>query len=334
MTLSTFDLANHWPFLRSRLLFRDSPSKPNAQLRALDVLCRQLVSSGGDPVPMSRKRLRMFGMTPGQAGRTWAALQELEERKIVTKWGAPLGPRADHWVLLAEDFGRRWRRMPWESSGREVQMVVEHCSCVAKDPLAARFPGQRLRDPRGNGRFDLPRSAHLVFRGRFRDTDAHERAGDDGVSRENVNFPRGFSASLHLSSVGRRTTSSSLGTETDDEALRTLKEAVEAATGERLWGAPLEELRELAARCNGELDQLADELRNTRGIKAPPRLVAQAPAMLAQLQKDAYDRRQAQRAGLERQLANLRAFATEDDYDTLEQIREIEQALTTLGVDA
>lgn len=323
MTLSPFDVARHWPFFRSHLLLDRQP----AQDRALRALAHQQAISAGDPVAMSRARLRLVGLTAGEAGHAWAALAELERAGVVRRYRGS-GSRPDVWSFTG--MVHRWR-VPWRWGGREAEMVVAHCICRAEIPFAARFPGQSVTRCGEFATFRLPPEAHLDFRGEFGGTNGNGRAGKvfvEPLTRDSVIHRSHKSAPSHLSSRGRRPTSSSVNIDDDDPVLRTLKEAIETATGGQLWGEPLAELAVVATRCNGHADALAAELRATEGTKSPVMLARRAGELLCLVQERELGRQWATLEHQRRRLAFLSSIdRTELDDD---QVRELDDLLGTM----
>lgn len=324
MTISAFAVASHWPYVRSHLLLDRRP----AASRALELLAHQVADNGGDPVPMSRRRLHVLGLTPGEAGNAWAALSELEEAGVLARYRGS-GRRPDLWTFVGA-IAERWR-VPWRWGGREVEIVVGHCICRAGSDFAARFPGQSVAGPPESELFRLPPDAHLGFRAGFRAANAEPRAASSLATRENRNSSRGYDAPLHLSPMGGRRTSSSSEEEEVDEATRTLAEAIGAATGRPNWLYPGSEphrvLQKVALSCNGDLDRLAQELRLATGVESPVVLARQAGERLAMLRGELLRQEREERERARHRLGLLQRLPELDD----DQATELADLLGTLG---
>lgn len=328
--LTPYAVASHWPFIRSHLLIRDLPNRPNASLRALRLLAEQQVWSEGLPVPMSAKRLRMLGLTAGEAGNAWAALTELERAAVLSRYRGA-GRRPDLWSF-AGSLADRWR-VPWEWGGREVELVVENCTCLLD--VSARCPGQSDMDLVRQGYFVLPAAAHLGFRADLRAENAEHRAETSEPTRANGTFPRGNGRLLHNSPSGRiggrveRIPSSLEGT--DDEALRMLQEAIEGPTGSTLFGAPLDELRAIAANCNGELEALAERLReDATRTRSPVQVARRAGEHLRMIRGEAHKHRRGALDRARQRVSFLRSLPELDEIYT----QELADLLATLEADA
>src|SRR5579862_423750 len=128
-------VVTHWPFVR-RNLFLD---RATATRLALDTLAELQFRATGEHVRLGRARLRsQCQLTAGQAGAVYNALRELERRRVVVRL-RDAGNRADAWSFRPDV--RRWRAMPWRSSGRDVETAIERCICSTDRAFAARFPG-------------------------------------------------------------------------------------------------------------------------------------------------------------------------------------------------
>ena len=279
--LTPADVATHWPYVRSHLLIDRRPSMD----RTLRLLAEGQAWHDGEPVAMSRTRLRALGLTPGEAGRVWATLEELERLGVVWRYRGGGGRRPDLWSL-APHLANRWR-MPWRWSGREVEIVIASCTCRADSALAARFPGQGVAALVNSRRFDLPADAHLGLRGDFRAANDKDRAARPAATRENAPSPRGYGAPL----VNSPREVGGLRPPQEEEGVRTLQTAIEGATRRRLWGAALEPLREAAAVTH-DVDELATELASMAPrYESVVQLAAQAPGLARMLGGQAHENR-------------------------------------------
>lgn len=252
--LSPADVAHHWPFVRRKLFL----ARWCAGDRALQLLAQHQAASGGEPAELGRARIGTdLGLTAGEAGNVWRALSELETRQVVTRHRG-CGRRPDAWSLRPE-IGR-WRGLPWETSGRDVESAVSSCICRADSALAARFPGQRGAKPRGVW---LSAADHLQPPGLFlvdsrgngerRAANANGRAYDPVDSRGN-GAPSAAPIPLLLDQLEK------------EKALRAEKliEAVERANpGKVVFGEPEARLRQLAdLLSDAELEELAYRVRH------------------------------------------------------------------------
>ncbi|MGA2835486.1 MAG: hypothetical protein ABSF84_02705 [Acidimicrobiales bacterium] len=267
--LDPIDIALHWPFLRTQLLFERRP----AYVRALDVLAGLQADSGGQPVRIGTRRWREAGLTGGEIGRSTTALRDLQELGVVHR-DKGSGARAHSWTF--QPTVRNWRSMPWVSSGRDAHRVIEGCIYRAACPGIARFPGQSVAGSRGNRHFRLSAEMHLHPPGLLpvetRDPVAsraipwHGRAYEPVETRD----PVAASRSLYLSP--RELTFSIEGSE---QRFAVLTKAIEARTGQPLYGyKPIARVKALAEKLDdGQAEALAREIAMSTGHQYIPNII-------------------------------------------------------------
>lgn len=284
-------ILTHWPFVRAHLALDRRP----AWLRLLDFMAEQQAKTL-EPTAISAGWLRRWGMTPGEAGRARTVAGELQRAAVLHRWRGA-GPRPDVWALTARI--ERWR-VPWTTSARAVWLVIGTCECRARFAEAARFPGQEgceaARNRPFGANFALPASAHQDIRDPFRAAFDKRRAAfaNDTPCDQDLQLVRArLSAGLDAppTVLSRSTSSSWEGRGEDEEEEegarsaegRLLVDAVVAATGQPLFGAPARELDAVAEAAGERVGQLAAELRRQTTIRHAAVLARLAPSLLAQL---------------------------------------------------
>lgn len=322
----------HWPFVRAHLALGRRP----AVGRVLDFVAEQQAKTL-EPTAISAAWLRKWGASAGEAGRARTVARELAAAGVLHRWKGA-GPRPDVWALVPRL--ERWR-LPWTTPARSVDLVIRSCDCRARFAEAARFAGQRpwkdardIRDSWFGPGFALPPSAHQDVRDPWRAAFDNDRAAsaDRTPSDQDrllvlARLSDGEGAPPTSSSV--RSTSSSSPQEAEEatsEGGRLLAEAVLAATGQAVFGAPARELDQLAAVAGDRVGALAAALRRQSGIRHAAVLARLAPGLLAALD---HDRRPAQPdRQIESRIRALRLAGEYAEADMLEaQLRGIDTAV-------
>jgi hypothetical protein len=129
-------LANHWPIVERNLLWRQATSLQSAAF----ILANELLTTGGYPVPLGRKRLcEIAELTQGECSALLRSLRELEFRNV-TQCLFGRGNQPAVWTF-SPDISR-WRSMRWVDSARVVEDHISTHICVAPFAFAYQFPDQ------------------------------------------------------------------------------------------------------------------------------------------------------------------------------------------------
>jgi hypothetical protein len=306
--LSPLQVATHWPYVASQMrpVARSRDGKSAMPDQVLRLLAERQVLNLGDPVALSRSALASgLGMTPGQGGRAWWVLSDLEDRGVVFHYRSRGGRTPALWSFAPALA--RWR-VEWQWSAREPESVVMHCSCRALFAFAARNPGQGLVSPRVIPVFDLPPELHLGLRGEFRAADDEARAACSPVARENVEVPRGKDGAY----------TSLLGGNYPlplREGMGRLKEVIRVETGCAVFGSAEADLAEAVGLSGIEnVEELARELAVAiRGLEAAPVCARRALALAPVVSGRAHERQSTVLEGDRRQLAIYEANGAGDE---------------------
>lgn len=311
--LTPFDVAFHWPHVRSHLRLKDDAKS----LEILQVLAEAQLDAGGEAITLSHHLRFGRGWSEGQLSRARTVLGELETAGVIAK--RPGGGRRGHAWSFSGNLAHRWR-VDWRESGRSVERAIQGCGYRAQCPLAPNLPAQGVALSRGVARFGLSASAHLGLHPVEPRGYGATRATKGQVSDRLGVVPRDYGAvvvpPIPFSLEDLR--SSSL-TEEEEDVVEALKDAVIDVTGGWLKGDPLLPLVEAARMVDWDVTELCADVRRQKASNAVA-LAACVPDLARALVRR---RARVERGPVQSTVAGLRLAGLFAEADEVE--REVEK---------